>query len=55
MGANSSSQFVLTAPAAVGFGNDMPELGAQVMIKSADGVSYPLIDTGAMVFMSVRF
>ena len=47
MGAGSSSQFVLTrSRSLLDSVTDLPELGAQVMIKSADGVSYPLIDTG---------
>ncbi|HEY2348099.1 MAG TPA: DUF4249 domain-containing protein [Puia sp.] len=47
MGANSSSQFVLTrSRSLLDTITDLPELGAQVMIRSAAGTNYPLIDTG---------
>jgi Domain of unknown function (DUF4249) len=47
IGANSSSQFVLTrSRSLIDSVTDLPELGAQVMIRSAAGAIYPLIDTG---------
>ncbi len=47
MGANSSSQFILTrSRSLLDSVTDLPELGAQVQIRSATGASYPLIDTG---------
>ncbi|HEY2648568.1 MAG TPA: DUF4249 domain-containing protein, partial [Puia sp.] len=48
MGANSSSQFVLTrSRSLLDTVTDLPELGAQVMIRSASGTNYPLTDAGA--------
>ena len=48
IGANSSTQFVLTrSRSLLDSVTDLPELGAVVMIRSAAGTSYPLIDTGA--------
>jgi len=48
IGANSSTQFVLTrSRSLLDSVTDLPELGAQVMIQSAAGANYPLIDTGA--------
>src|SRR5271156_6128265 len=45
MGANSSSQFVLTrSRSLLDSVTDLPELGAQVMIRSSSGAGYPLID-----------
>jgi hypothetical protein len=47
MGAGSSSQFVLTrSRSLLDSVTDLPELGAQVMIRDAAGISYPLIDSG---------
>jgi Domain of unknown function (DUF4249) len=47
IGANSSSQFVLTrSRSLLDSVTDLPELGAQVMIRSAAGTNYPLIDSG---------
>jgi Domain of unknown function (DUF4249) len=47
VGANSSTQFVLTrSRSLLDSVTDLPELGAQVMIQSAAGTNYPLIDTG---------
>lgn len=51
VGANSTTQFVLTrSRSLLDSVTDMPELGANVMIQSATGASYPLIDTGANGF-----
>jgi len=48
IGANISTQFVLTrSRSLLDSVTDLPELGAQVMIQSAAGANYPLIDTGA--------
>ena len=45
MGANSSTQFVLTrSRSLLDSVTDLPELGAEVMIRSAAGTSYPLTD-----------
>jgi hypothetical protein len=45
MGANSSTQFVLTrSRSLLDSVTDLPELGAQVTIRSASGTSYPLTD-----------
>ncbi len=47
MGANSSSQFVLTrSRSLVDSVTDLPELGAEVIIRSVAGTSYFLADTG---------
>jgi hypothetical protein len=47
-GANSSTQFVLTrSRSLLDSVTDLPELGAQVLIQSAAGTIYQLIDTGA--------
>jgi Domain of unknown function (DUF4249) len=47
IGANNSTQFVLTrSRSLLDSVTDLPELGAQVMIRSAAGTSYPLFDTG---------
>jgi Domain of unknown function (DUF4249) len=47
-GASSSSRFILTRSLSLlDSATDLPELGAQVLIQSASGSSYPLIDTGA--------
>src|SRR4249920_3459312 len=48
VGANSTTQFVLTrSRSLLDSVTDLPELGPEVMIRSAGGTSYPLIDTGA--------
>jgi hypothetical protein len=48
IGAISSTQFVLTrSRSLLDSVTDLPELGADVMIRSGAGTSYPLIDTGA--------
>jgi len=55
VGANSSTQFVLTrSRSLLDSVTDLPELGAEVMIRSATGTSYPLIDTGGNgIYVSV--
>ncbi len=46
VGANSNTQFVLTrSRSLLDSVTDMPELGAQVIIKSATGTTYSLTDT----------
>src|SRR4051812_32672876 len=48
MGANSASQFVLTrSRSLLDTITDLPELGAQVVIRSASGTTYPLTDINA--------
>jgi len=45
-GANNSSQFVLTrSRSLLDSVTDLPELGAEVMIRSAAGMMYPMFDT----------
>ena len=45
IGANSSTQFVLTrSRSLLDSVTDLPELGAEVMIRSAAGTGYPLTD-----------
>src|SRR5664279_2088433 len=47
MGAGSSSQFVLTrSRSLLDSVADLPELGAQVLIRDDAGTGYPLIDSG---------